>query len=215
MPGLPITFTDVHFGYRGGGSAVLSGLTCQWPAGALTVVTGPSGRGKSTTLYLAGLMLTADRGRIALGGSDVSGLPDALRSGIRAASIGFVFQDALLDQSRTVLDNVLEGALFAGMPRDAAVRRAHDLLQMVGVVLNANRRPGEVSGGQAQRVALCRALVKQPSVLLADEPTGNLDDAAADVVWGLLADAAHRGATVAVATHDRSRAAAADHRVDL
>ena len=137
-------------------------------------------------------------------------LTDAARSRVRASHVGFVFQDAVLDPSRTVLDNVVEGALYTGLQRAVAVRRARDLMESVGVGMQSDRRPGEVSGGQAQRVALCRALLRCPDNLLADEPTGNLDDATGSLVLDLLFDAAAGGKTVVIATHDHSIADRAD-----
>lgn len=178
-------------------------LSIAFPRGDVTVITGPSGCGKSTLLYLLGLMLTPTAGRIRWDGSEVSALSDAERSRLRAEQVGFVFQDALLDPSRTILDNVTEGGLYAGMRREASRERALRLLERFGVEQRADHRPGEISGGQAQRVALCRALLKDPRLILADEPSGNLDEASADVVWGALFAAATAGATVVVATHDR------------
>lgn len=168
----------------------------------MTAVTGRSGRGKSTLLYLLGLMLTPTAGTVSIRGHAVSGLRDRARSQIRAQHIGFVFQDAALDPSRTLLDNVAEGALYAGIARDTARRQATVLLTDVGVAHRIDHRPGEISGGQAQRVALCRALIKNPDVLLADEPTGNLDPETASVIWSILRARADDGATVIIATHD-------------
>lgn len=206
---------DLTFAYRRSDPAVVTGLTHAFTPGAVTAVTGPSGRGKSTLLYLVALMLSPERGSVLLDGADTAGTSDAYRSYLRATRIGMVFQDALLDPARTVVDNVVEGALYTGLPAAWARRRAVELLERTDVAHRADHRPGEISGGQAQRVALCRALVKDPPVLLADEPTGNLDPASADVVWGVLADHARAGATVVVATHDPARVAACDERVDL
>ncbi len=195
-----IAIEELRFGYRG--EELFSGLYWGFRPGTMTAVTGPSGSGKSTLLYLLGLFLTPQAGRVLLEGQPVDRLPDRQRSVLRAARVGFVFQDAALDPTRTVLDNVTEGALYAGLGRPEAIRRATELLERFGVELRADHRPGEVSGGQAQRVALCRALIKWPSVILADEPTGNLDRAAAQVVLGALEEAAGEGATVVVASHD-------------
>ena len=210
-----IEISGVGFSYRRGGERVLDGLDVVFPRGALSVVTGPSGCGKSTLLYLAGLLLRPSVGSVRVGGVAAGGLPDRERSRLRAERIGFVFQDAALDVTRSVLDNVVEGALYAGMTRQEAERRALGLLDRFGVELRADHRPGEISGGQAQRVGLCRALVKDPEVILADEPTGNLDAGTASVVLEALRDAAGEGATVVVATHDRDVAAEADHVVAL
>ncbi len=197
-----IDVEDIEFAYAVAGIEFFGGLNATFPTGTITVVTGASGRGKSTLLYLVGLLLTPRRGRIRYDGVDVACLPDRLRSKARALNVGFVFQDAALDQSRSVLDNIIEGALYMGVPRSIAKDRAISLLQRFQIDLDPRRRPGEVSGGQAQRVGLCRALVKQPRVLLADEPTGNLDSDSAHVVIAALDDAASNGVTVVVASHD-------------
>jgi ABC-type lipoprotein export system ATPase subunit len=119
----------------------------------------------------------------------------------------------MLDPSRTVLDNVYESALFAGISREVAHERARGLLTEFGLAHRAEHRPGEISGGQAQRVALCRALVTEPDVVFGDEPTGNLDSDSAKIIWDALVAHAARGATVVVATHDKSLAKAADRNV--
>ncbi len=192
----------LSFGYRRS-ETILADVTVAFPSGTVTAVTGPSGKGKSTLLYLIGLLLSPWEGAIRIGGTDTVGLPDRIRSRLRAERIGFVFQDAALDATRTVIDNVVEGSVYSGMPRRTARRRAVALMDRFGVGLRADHKPGEVSGGQAQRVALCRALLADPDVILADEPTGNLDVGTAQVVIDALRDAAHdEDKTVIVATHD-------------
>jgi ABC-type lipoprotein export system ATPase subunit len=122
----------------------------------------------------------------------------------------------VLDSSRTVLDNIVEGAIYTGLARNAAVGRAYDLMEKFGVALRASHRPGEVSGGQAQRVALCRALLNRPQVVLADEPTGNLDTETARVVVDALVSLAHdQGSTVVVASHDSDVVSACDEVLTL
>lgn len=202
---------DVSFGYRRG-EPIIEALTYEFPEGRVTAVTGASGRGKSTLLYLIGLLLTPWAGRIGIGAEPhAATLADADRSWMRAKLIGFVFQDAVLDPSRTVLDNVIEGAIYAGISRQSARLRGIELLERFGVGLRADHRPGEVSGGQAQRVALCRALLTGPRVILADEPTGNLDLASSEVVISALRAAAHvDGATVIIASHDANVVSACD-----
>lgn len=206
---------DVAFAYRESDEPVFAGISHAFGAGGVTAVTGPSGGGKSTLMYLLALMLTPTHGVVTLDGRPVGGLEDVARSRLRAATIGFVFQDAVLDPARSVLENVLEGALYAGVDRRKARHRAYELLEAFGVSHRADHRPGEVSGGQAQRVALCRALVKGPRVLIADEPSGNLDPISAEVVWQALAAHAATGATVIVATHDPARVATADEELRL
>lgn len=210
-----IAVEGLTFGYRRS-EPVIEGLSWSFPSGAVTGVTGRSGRGKSTLLYLLGLLLTPDAGRIVFDDEEVGGLSDRERSRIRGLRVGFVFQDAALDPSRTVLDNVIEGALYSGVSRAVASARAHGLLDRFDVGLRADHKPGEVSGGQAQRVALCRALVNQPQVVLADEPTGNLDDVTAGVVIATVTELAHvDGATVIVASHDHDVISACDHTLHL
>lgn len=195
-----VTVTGLRFAYRRGAQELFDGLDHDFTPASVTAVTGPSGRGKSTLLYVLGLLLRPSAGEVCLGGRAVSGLSDLHRSGLRATRIGFVFQDAVLDPSRTVLDALLEPTLYAGRPPDELVAR--ELLDLLGVSERAGHRPGEISGGQAQRVAIARALVNEPTVLLADEPTGNLDRDNAAVVLAALRGAADQGCTVVVATHD-------------
>jgi lipoprotein-releasing system ATP-binding protein len=203
------------FAYRSDAARVIEDLTVDVPAGAITVLTGPSGSGKSTLLYLLALMIHPTAGEVVWDGRPASRLPDAVRSRLRAAQVGFVFQDALLDPSRSVLANVCDSGLFAGMPRSAAAARAVELMARFGVEHRADHRPGEISGGQAQRVAICRALLTDPRVVFADEPTGNLDEDSAEVVWRALADHAAQGATVIVATHHTDLAGRADKEIHL
>ena len=150
-----------------------------------------------------------------VGGEDTAMLSDSARARLRAATFGFVFQDAALDPSRTVLDNVVEMALYRREPRATALLRAHSLLERFGVELRINARPGEVSGGQAQRIALCRALLNNPSILLADEPTGNLDPESASVVIDALLAQARAGSAVIIVTHDPALVARCDRAIEL
>jgi ABC-type lipoprotein export system ATPase subunit len=210
-----IAVDGLVFGYRRD-EPVIDGLSWTFPSGAVTGVTGRSGCGKSTLLYLLGLLLTPDAGAITLDGEEVSGLADRERSRIRADRIGFVFQDAALDPSRSVLDNVIEGAIYTGIPRAVATERAGTLLDRFDVGLRADHKPGEVSGGQAQRVALCRALLNTPDVVLADEPTGNLDDTSAGIVIQALVDLAHdQAATVIISSHDQAVVSRCDLTLQL
>lgn len=210
-----LAIRDLTFTYRHGTPPVISGLNADLPAGAVTALTGPSGSGKSTLLYILALMLRGHQGQVLWDGLPATDLSDARRAQLRARDVGFVFQDALLDPARTVLDNVGDSGIFAGMPRKQRHERGRELLNRFGVGHRADHRPGEISGGQAQRVALCRALLTRPRVIFGDEPTGNLDPASARIVWDALKDAAAAGATVVVATHDPALAADADHRLEL
>ena len=206
---------QLSFAYAAGGGSVIDSLTVDLPSASITALTGPSGAGKSTLLYLLAMMIRPTGGDVMWDGEPASGLPDAARSRLRAAQVGFIFQDALLDPARTVLANVCDSGLFAGMRHAAAAERARHLLTRFGVADRADHRPGEISGGQAQRVALCRALLTDPRVVFADEPTGNLDDESAEVVWQAFSDHAATGATVIIATHDSTLAARADHVLRL
>lgn len=209
-----IELEDIEFTY-GTGVSVLHGISLSVPGGAMTAVTGPSGRGKSTLLFIAGLLLRPRRGRVVLNGTDTTELGDRQRSALRGGHIGFVFQDAALDASRPVLDNVIESTDYTGASRRRARARALALLQELDIDVDPKRRPVQVSGGQAQRVALCRALLPSPSILLADEPTGNLDGGSAAAVLRRLREEADRGAAVAVATHDERVIRGCDYRFDL
>lgn len=212
--GPPLEVRDVDFGYVPG-KLILDDWSAQFALGCMTALTGPSGRGKSTLLYLLGLMLRPASGQVLVGGVDAVGMRDAARARLRAGLFGFVFQDAALDATRTVIDNVTETALYRGDPRQDTMRHAKDLLERFGVNVPANRKPGQVSGGQAQRIALCRALLSSPRILLADEPTGNLDPATSDLVVAALREHAGAGNTVIVVTHSPEVAAASDVEICL
>lgn len=206
---------ELCFGYDHRAALVVDHLNVSFEPGTMTAVTGLSGRGKSTLFYLLGLLMTPTSGSILFDGNDVATLSDRERAQLRAQHLGFVFQDASLDPTRTVIDNVTEVALYAGIPRSEAEERGLALLDRLDVDLRANHKPGQVSGGQAQRVALCRALLTEPALLLADEPTGNLDRLTADHVVNVLRESAHGGAVVVIASHDPSVVERCDHVVDL
>lgn len=192
---------DLSFGYKDG-PLLIENLSLELKPHSMVGITGPSGRGKSTLLYLLGLMLSPRGGEIYIHGTAMSKLNDAQASITRANHLGFVFQDAALDATRSVLDNVTEVALYQGTPRKIARERALELLTKLGVDVPAHRKPGQVSGGQAQRIALARTLVTAPKIILADEPTGNLDNANAEVVISTLEEVTAQGGVVVVATHD-------------
>ena len=209
-----IEASGITFGYDPA-APILTDWSASFDAGEVVAVTGPSGRGKSTLLYLLGLMLKPTSGQVLVNSESAAQLGDRPRARLRADLFGFVFQDAALDATRTVLDNVIETALYRGEPRDAAIRRANELMAQFGVDLRASAKPGQVSGGQAQRIALCRALLNDPRILLADEPTGNLDPASADVVVDAFRAQAHSGAAVIVVTQDPSLVAKCDRKIEL
>lgn len=205
---------SVGFEYRAD-VPVLSDWSARFPAGSTTALTGPSGSGKSTVLYLLGLMLRPARGRVRVNGERVDDKHDRARADLRARTFGFVFQDAALDVTRTVMDNIVETALYRGQDRAEAVDAARGLMERFEVDIRADHRPGQISGGQAQRVALCRALLSSPAILLADEPTGNLDPATGRIVMTAMKEHAAAGSAVVVATHDPSVAAACDRHLEI
>lgn len=205
---------DVRFEYAPG-MPVVDEWSADFQAGEMVALTGPSGRGKSTLLYLLGLMLRPAVGEIRVDNTSTSGLRDAARARLRANRFGFVFQDAALDATRTVLENVTETTLYRGTRRRDATKKAQDLLERFGVDVPAGRKPGQVSGGQAQRIALCRALLNDPSILLADEPTGNLDPATTSLVVEALRAQAETGSAVIVVTHSPEVAGACDREIRL
>lgn len=205
---------ELSFGYDAE-AALFDCWSHQFSPSSITAVFGASGCGKSTLLYLLGLMLRPSSGEIVIGGRPTAGLSDAELADIRAHDLGFVFQDAALDPSRSIIDNVLESCLYRRQsPRDqrqAALR----WLEELGVELDPARKPGKISGGQAQRIALCRALLPDPAIVLADEPTGNLDDDTAALVLDVLERKASAGATVIVVTHDARVAERSHEQVRL
>lgn len=209
-----IALDNLDFGYTEE-APIIQGLTAKFSRGTCTALVGRSGSGKSTLLYIVGLMLSPIAGTLTVDGVPVEGLADWERSELRASLMGFIFQDALLDPARSVLDNVCEGALYNGVSPAEARGDALDLLARFDVDVDPHRRPGQISGGQAQRVALCRALVNRPRIVLADEPTGNLDDDTSDIVWQALTETAEQGATVIIATHDRGRAKMCDSVLEV
>lgn len=205
---------SLSFGYEHSQN-LISDFNASFVSGEITAITGASGRGKSTLLYMLGLMLPPGDGSLLVEGESTLLWTDKELSRCRARLFGFIFQDAALDSSRSVLDNVVETALYRDEPRAAAEQRARQLLRHFQVEVEAHRRPGQISGGQAQRVALCRALLGEPRIIIADEPTGNLDAATSELVLKAFRDSADEGATVLLATHDMAVAARSDRRIAL
>ncbi|WP_115727052.1 ABC transporter ATP-binding protein [Actinomyces culturomici] len=203
------------FAYPRARSPIVVDWSESFEAGALTAITGGSGSGKSTRLFLLATLLRPDSGEILFNGTRIDALPDAVRSRFRAEHCGFIFQDAALDGTRSIIDNITESALYRGRSRREAEPLALDLLEAVALDLPPARRPGEISGGQAQRIALCRALIGNPDIIFADEPTGNLDAQTGSLVMDVLAKRAHAGAIVIVVTHDAEVAAVADRRIAI
>jgi ABC-type lipoprotein export system ATPase subunit len=180
---------------------VLDSVDLVVPAGRLAVVLGPSGCGKSTLLNVLGLLEDADGGDVVWEGERVSALGRVARSRARARSVGFVFQSFLLLPSLTALDNVLLAGRYAGRTGPEARHRARELLARFGVLERQDHYPPQLSGGEQQRVAFCRAVLNDPPLLLADEPTGNLDDANGRVILEALRARARGGGAVVVVSH--------------
>ncbi|MGH6718265.1 MAG: ABC transporter ATP-binding protein [Alphaproteobacteria bacterium] len=195
---------------------VLKGASLALEVGEVVALVGPSGAGKSTLLHVAGLLETPDGGEVLISGRRCAGLGDGERTRLRRTSLGFIYQFHHLLPEFSALENVVLPQLVAGVPRAEARRKAAHLLDRLGLAERADHRPARLSGGEQQRVAFARALANDPAVLLADEPTGNLDPATAEVVFAHLIEQA-RAARVAalVATHNLELARRMDRILTL
>jgi len=214
----PLALRDVRRIYRTGAGElpVLRGADLTLRAGEIVALVAPSGAGKSTLLHLAGLLEQPDGGSVFVDGRDAGALSDAARTAIRCNTIGFVYQFHHLLGEFTALENVVLPQLIAGKPRKLAADRAMTLLASFGLESRAAHQPGKLSGGEQQRVAIARALANEPKVLLADEPTGNLDVSTATVVFEeLLATVRGRNLAALIATHNPELAARMDRTVTL
>jgi len=193
---------------------VLQGVSLEIAKGEYVSVVGRSGSGKSTLLNLLGGLDTATSGRIVVGDSDVTSMSRQDLAVHRRSTVGMIFQSFNLIPSRTALENITLALAFGNYPRSDRRRRASELLSSVGLEHRLSHTPGELSGGEAQRVAIARALANAPDVLLADEPTGNLDSKTAEEIVGLLvALNGERGLTVVMVSHDEAAAREVSHRV--
>ncbi len=223
-PGPPLlTVTDLHKHYHIGGQDlhVLRGVDITVGQGEWVAVLGSSGSGKSTLLHLIGGLDRPERGSVTFDRRDIFKLPGAAIDRYRNRHVGFVFQSYHLLPEMTALENVLTGAMIRssilGWParRGEAKRRAIELLKRVGLGERMKHRPSKLSGGERQRVAIARALVNEPDVLLADEPTGNLDTETGKQIMALITELHQQGQTIVMVTHDQQIAAAADRRLWL
>ena len=183
--------------------------------GELVGIVGPSGSGKTTLLQLMGTLDGPTSGRVRITGLDVAALADEEVAYLRATRIGFIFQQFFLAEHSTVLDNVADGLLYAGIRVTVRRERALEALELVGLAERPQARPTQLSGGQRQRVAIARALVGQPAIVLADEPTGNLDQATGQSILGLIDHLHDAGSTIVVITHDHAIAESMARKVEI
>lgn len=209
---------NLHKSYQAGDTQVdaLRGVSLKILPGEIVAITGPSGCGKSTLLHILGALDTPTSGQAYLEGHPLHSLDDDKLTALRRLKIGFIFQFFHLLPTLTVEENILLPLLLAGRVTPAARTRARELLNSVQLTDRAHHRPHQLSGGQLQRAAVARALIHRPSVILADEPTGNLDSATSSIVIQLLTQLArHEKTTVVLVTHSELIAAAADRRIAL
>jgi putative ABC transport system ATP-binding protein len=193
----------------------LRNVSLRVDAGELVAIVGPSGSGKTTLLHLMGTLDRPSSGWVRVTGDDVARLGDRQLSAVRARRIGFIFQQFFLAEHQSILDNVADGLLYTGRRLGERRERARETLALVGLAARPEARPTQLSGGQRQRVAIARALVGEPAIVLADEPTGNLDTATGAAVLELIGELNRHGTTIVVITHDRDVAARMPRQVEV
>ena len=219
MSDLALELTGIRKTYNSGKPSevqVLRGADVTLARGEVVALVAPSGAGKSTLLHMAGLLDTPDEGKVQIAGEDMTRLGDRRRTEVRRSAVGFIYQFHHLLPEFSAAENIILPQLAAGVAQGAAAKRAGDLLARVGLSPRADHRPAELSGGEQQRVTFCRALANSPQILLADEPTGNLDPNTSDIVFDALMELVRSaGLSALIATHNLELAARMDRTLRL